>query len=650
MAATPSESVRLFGTEERVAPPVVLKAGDLSAELEAGNLRYIRWKGIELLRAVSYIVRDRNWGTYNPAISNLKVEEKPDGFRVTYDAVTKDGTQEFRYSAEIEGTSGGRLTFRGRGRAVTDFITNRTGFVVLHPVEGVAGKPAGVEHVDGKIVETSFPEIIDPMQPMMELRAITHEAAPGISVTCRMDGDTFEMEDQRNWLDASYKTYVRPLALPWPYTLAKGSALDQSVTVTVAATGEALPPGARGPRVGIDGKEGTIPPLGFGIEPELAAATAAASEALQAARPHHAVVHYDPRRAEGLKALEAGVQAAIRAGAEPWLELVVVEVEKFAEEVEKAGKLNAELGSPFTTVLVSPASDLKSTLPGSVWPPAAPLDRLYPATRKAFPSARIGGGMFSYFTELNRKRPPVELLDLVSFTNSGLVHAGDDRSATEGLETLPFITKSVEAIAKGKPWHAGPSALGMRANPYGAAPMKNPGNIRQAMNRMDPRQRGLLGAAWYLGYFAHMARAGASAVTLGGGVGPFGMVAAKLDYAQPFFDEAGGVYPAYHVFRGLAELGGARMVATSPVPAREVQAVAAEMEDGTRVLWLANLTGEGRNVTLDPAVKNGRIFLLDAASFVAAAQDRDAAANLARPFSGATVKLTPYAIARITGT
>ena len=38
-----------------------------------------------------------------------------------------------------------------------------------------------------------------------------------------MEGDTFEMEDQRNWTDASYKTYVRPLALPWPYTLAGGA-------------------------------------------------------------------------------------------------------------------------------------------------------------------------------------------------------------------------------------------------------------------------------------------------------------------------------------------------------------------------------------------------------------------------------------------
>ena len=125
-------------------------------------------------------------------------------------------------SAEIVGRADGTLRFAARGRAVTDFLTNRTGFVVLHPIENVAGKPARVTEATGKTFDTRFPDLIDPVQPMMNLRAIRHEFAPGASVECRMEGDTFEMEDQRNWTDASYKTYVRPLALPWPYTLAKG--------------------------------------------------------------------------------------------------------------------------------------------------------------------------------------------------------------------------------------------------------------------------------------------------------------------------------------------------------------------------------------------------------------------------------------------
>ena len=70
----------------------------------------------------------------------------------------------------------------------------------------------------------------------MDLRALTHEPLPGLRVACRMEGDTFEMEDQRNWMDASYKTYVRPLALPWPYTLAKGEKLSQRVSLPVTGT------------------------------------------------------------------------------------------------------------------------------------------------------------------------------------------------------------------------------------------------------------------------------------------------------------------------------------------------------------------------------------------------------------------------------
>jgi len=135
--------------------------------------------------------------------------------------------------------------------------------------------------------------------------------------------------------------------------------------------------------------------------------------------------------------------------------------------------------------------------------------------------------MFSYFTALNRKRPPHELLDFVSFTTSALVHAGDDRSVTEGIESLPYVACSAEALVGGKPYAVGPSAIGMRDNPYGAKTMDNPGAVRQAMNRNDPRQRGLLGAAWNLAYFARFAYGGAEAVALGGLTGPFGVLYAK---------------------------------------------------------------------------------------------------------------------------
>ena len=109
------------------------------------------------------------------------------------------------------------------------------------------------------------------------------------------------------------------------------------------------------------------------------------------------------------------------------------------------------------------------------------------------------------------------------------------------------------------------------------------------MNRVDPRERGLIGAAWYAGYLARAAAAGVEAVTLAATHGPSGIVFAKQPHAQPWFDEAGAkVYPHYHVIAGHAALSGDVLAATSS-DARAVQALAVGGKGGT-ALWLSNLT------------------------------------------------------------
>jgi hypothetical protein len=641
MTEAPSRGIRLYGTDEPVTPPRVLRAGALSAEFEAGNLRYIRFGGVEMIRAVSYIVRDKNWGTYNPTISDLKIEENADGFRVSYSAVAKDDAQEFAYRAEIVGRPDGTLRFAARGHAVTDFLTSRAGFVVLHPIENVSGRPAHVTETTGESFDTSFPDLIDPKQPMMNLRAIRHEFAPGAHVDCRMEGDTFEMEDQRNWTDASYKTYVRPLALPWPYTLATGAEFEQSVTLTVSGAAPAVAGGGAAIRLRIGEVLGEVPALGLGLDPDDSANALAHASALRAVGASHLICHHDPRRGHDRTTLAKAVETAQALGATPWLEAIVAEVDGFEPELAALGEIVASLGSPFPVVLVSPASDLKCTLPGSPWPPCPPAVALYRAARRAFPAARLGGGMFSYFTELNRKRPPLAELDFVSFTTSPLVHAGDDRSVAEGLEALPHVARSVHAISGDTPYAVGPSAIGMRDNPYGQATAANPQNIRQAMNRNDPRQRGLLGAAWNLAYFAHFARGGARQIALGGGVGPFGLMYAPADYPQPGFDGTGGFFPVYHVVRGLARLHGAPMRAVEISSPREVQAFAAGNE-----VWIANLMGETRRVKMDAAL-SGSIARLDAESFPSAAADGEALEHFEQPFSGDEIELDAYAIVRV---
>jgi hypothetical protein len=306
----------------------------------------------------------------------------------------------------------------------------------------------------------------------------------------------------------------------------------------------------------------------------------------------------------------------------------------------------AEAGVDFEKIAVSPASDLKCTLPGSVWPPCPEASSIIAAAREAFPGKPVGGGMFSYFTELNRKRPPAELLDFVTHTSCPIVHASDDVTAMENLEALPHIIKSVRAFAGGKPYRTGPSAIGARDNPYGAAATPNPENGRLSLARMDPRQRGLFAAAWNLGYIAHMARGAVDAVTLSAPVGEFGVAFAKTDYAQPWFDQAGGVYPVFHVLKGLAALAGRAMLETTLSDNASVQAVAAKGPDGT-TLWLANLTGQPQQIVVDGLdAARGRVARLDLDHFVAATRRTD---DLETETAGSgTLELGPYAVLRLT--
>ena len=77
--------------------------------------------------------------------------------------------------------------------------------------------------------------------------------------------------------------------------------------------------------------------------------------------------------------------------------------------------------------------------------------------------------MLSTFTELNRKRPKAELFDFITHTTCSIVHAADDRSVMETLQTLPAIIGSTRAIIGEKPYRIGPSAIAARANPEARA-------------------------------------------------------------------------------------------------------------------------------------------------------------------------------------
>jgi len=122
------------------------------------------------------------------------------------------------------------------------------------------------------------------------------------------------MEDQRNWTDASYKTYCTPLGLPYPAKVEKGARVRQAVALTLAVQGSArrrsterrpevtLEPGARGAK---------LPKIGVGWGPDQPPLARTESLRLRAAGLSHLRVDLDLTSPDFAQRLEQAAAAGL---------------------------------------------------------------------------------------------------------------------------------------------------------------------------------------------------------------------------------------------------------------------------------------------------------------------------------------------------
>ncbi len=645
-----TRAIKLTGTDVPEGRRRILTAGPITAMFDNGALRYIRYRGAEVLRGIAYLVRDKDWGTYGPAIENLKIRQGKDGFAISYTATTKDKTQGLRYEAKIEASAKGTVTFSVTGTPLTDFLTNRTGFTILHPLIGVVGEPVEIVHTDGKKKKGRFPKFISPGQPVFEIRSLKHQVVPGVTATVLMEGNKFEMEDHRNWMDASYKTYVCSLLDPWPYTLKKGEPFTQSITVTVQGKPAAKKAAKAGSGVSVDvgGVKGMIPAIGVGVPMAEAAHALEKADLIAAMDANHLVCQIDGRQKGQREAAAAFRDLRERTGALSFLEIVLPAKAPTKDEVAAIAKEMRAADYKPDVIVVTQMHDLKSFQPNTPRPWGPAYEEMAAAVRKEFPDVTLGGGMLSFFTELNRKPVPAGVFDFITHTVCPIVHAADDISVMETLESLPSIIASTRHMIGKAPYLIGPSSIPCRDNPYGAAVAKNPGNGRVCLSDMDPRQRGLFAAAWNVGLLAAFAKGGLDAVALGAVTGPQGAIYRKADYAQPGFDGAKAeVYPTYHVIAGLASASGNRRLEAVSSASSTVAALAHRSPDGSE-LWLANLTPEAQTVKVSGLKGAAEIHRLSDANFQTITTNPDFLFGKGEAVKKpGMVELGPYGVVRI---
>ena len=93
----------LIASTASAAKPIPLRAGPVTMIFDADNvfLRYIRVGEHEVLRGINAPIRDRNWSTVAPKVSNLKVTDGGDHFRVTFDVRCAQADIDFRWKGSI---------------------------------------------------------------------------------------------------------------------------------------------------------------------------------------------------------------------------------------------------------------------------------------------------------------------------------------------------------------------------------------------------------------------------------------------------------------------------------------------------------------------------------------------------------------------
>ena len=188
--------------------PLVLAAGPMQLRLQDGELRYLCVRGKEVLRRVYFAVRGAYWDTIPAAIEEITVERHDDRFVVELTASCRSDIAVYAWTGRIEGRPDGTVSVVIDGKALADFESPRIGLCVLFGGKVFAGQPYCLDRAGGGEVKGVFPAMISPQQFANGFTALHGTTREGIGLTVSSPGMAFDMEDQRNYGDSSYKAFT----------------------------------------------------------------------------------------------------------------------------------------------------------------------------------------------------------------------------------------------------------------------------------------------------------------------------------------------------------------------------------------------------------------------------------------------------------
>ncbi|MCU1527159.1 MAG: hypothetical protein JWP75_922 [Frondihabitans sp.] len=560
-----------------------LGGGGWTVEVIDASVDHIAYEGHEILRALRVIVRDHDWRTIPATIDELVVDvQSSDEVVVTLRGHHEGLGVGDEWSGRLR-LLAGRLTFDFSLEAASEFRRNRIGVVILHPAR-LAGRPFTLVHPDGSRTESTYPVDIAPHQPARDIAGLRWDDGCH-RIDLSLDGDVFEMEDQRNWTDSSFKTYSTPLSLPFPVLVHPGDRVAQSVelrvsSVSAASTGS--PPSHPSPETGdVPSTVGLV--ATSRVVPETAVGASTAPGPAPASLPW-------------MVGVDVLVELDLR---DPGWEHALARASAEADQARLDVRLIADRADQLDEAVIA----LRGVVPRrvGVFDAATHVTtellwiRLVDLARQEHLDASLVGGTRAHFTELNRSQASLPGgLGGVTFSLTPQMHDTSTDQVVESLDIQRLVARQATRIAAGRPVHIGPVTLRARFNAVATSAAHFPASVvietgygaEFVWGSTDPRQSSEEFAAWLLASAVALSVEGVESLAFAESWGPRG-----------FGDVDGTAFPAATVLGWLAEIAGMPVVEIESPP-RGVAVLAARRPDGVAVVLLANVSSQPQPISV----------------------------------------------------
>jgi len=547
----------------------VLKAGVFSVGYQNGFIRHIHYGDVEVIRSIYMALRDQNWFTYEHTIENESINEHQDHFEIQYDCYYEvKQIKIFKWTVKIKGTTDSVITFEIDGEALTDVLKNRAGLCVLHPIKYTAGYPCELIRPEGIQIKKTFPKMISAENPFKDLMAFRWQCHNDWYIL-HYEGDIFETEDQRNWSDASYKTFCTPLSKPFPVQLRPGDKVHQKVIFKSESKLLSIPFQSNKPiEITVLEKNSSLPQIGLAASTEVETLTNNTIQLLLQLKLNHYRVEVEPSLPGWLEKFKIDCSNAKALKLPLQIALHVADVKEIKLFYSSVLELN-----PVVVQIILLSVGRAATDQGVI-DEAETL-------RKYFPGVKIGAGTDYNYRELNCNQFDATNLDFVSYSIDPQEHAIDDLTIIENIATQTDMVQSAREIyGRSKAIHISSLTLKKRHNP---AATVSKDRVLSAEQRSDPRQKTPFTAAFTLGSIKTLAQADANSITFYQTVGNQGILSS-----------AGEKYPVYATLSEILS-DGTEVIHTHSSQPLEADALLLQRNSNLKLI-MVNYTGATKHV------------------------------------------------------